>query len=135
MSYRVNLLGDGGDGEKIGIDFMADSTTDVQAEDESVAVIELTPQDALELAAQLGDAYGLHKRWIDAREDDPETPAPEVKAPSGLTVENYRLKILLDAGYELETAEGLAKNEAVDLREAQRLAEDAGPKLAAEILR
>lgn len=133
MAWRVNLLGDEGDGEKIGLDFTDDNGTSVHA-NEDAAVIEMSPEDGLELAAQLADVYGLHKRWLDARDRDPDTPVPEVRPVDGLTVESYRLHILLESGYDLETAEALAKNEAVDLHEAQRLAEQAGPRLAAEIL-
>ena len=49
-------------------------------------------------------------------------------------VESYRLHILLESGYALEDAERLAEDASVDLRRAEQLARDAGPKLAAQIL-
>jgi hypothetical protein len=52
-----------------------------------------------------------------------------------LDPEAWRLHVLLESGYDLATAERLAKDATVDLHKAEQLAKDAGPKLAAEILR
>jgi hypothetical protein len=127
VSFRVDLLGRSDDeSEKIGIVFIDEGTMDVAVGDDGrTAVIEMTAEDALELAAQLSDVYGLHKRWLDARERDPDAPMPELRKVIGLDVES---------GYDLPTAEKLAKDSSVDLRRAEQLARDAGPKLAAEIL-
>ncbi len=92
------------------------------------------PEYALELAASLADTYGLHRRWLDARDHHPDASMPESRAMTGLTVESYRLHVLLESGYALEDAERLATDGTVDLHEAERLAKDAGPALAAEIL-
>ena len=133
--HRVDLLGaSDGEPEKVGIVFTPDGMTDLAlGDDEQSAVIEMTPEAALELAAKLSDVYGLHRRWLDARERDPdvEMPAPRT---TGLEVESYRLHILLESGYDLETAEKVAKDSSVDLHKAEQLAKDAGPKLAGEIL-
>jgi hypothetical protein len=94
----------------------------------------MTSENALELAAQLSDVYALQRRWIDAREHDPDAPKPTPREMNGLTVESFRLHVLLESGYDLETAEKLAKDATVDLHKAEQLAKDAGPKLAAEIL-
>jgi hypothetical protein len=59
---------------------------------------------------------------------------PEARAMTGLDVESYRLHVLLESDYVLEDAERLAKDAAVDLHQAVRLARDAGPELAARIL-
>jgi hypothetical protein len=138
MSFRVDLLGRSDDEpEKIGIVFTEDGTTDLALDDDenpNAVVIEMTPEHALELAARLGDVYGLHKRWLDARERDPDAQMPESRKMTGLDVEWYQLHILLESGYDLETAEKLAKDSSVDLHGAEQLAKDAGPKLAAEIL-
>jgi hypothetical protein len=136
VSFRVDLLGRSDDeSEKIGIVFIDEGTMDVAVGDDGrTAVIEMTAEDALELAAQLSDVYGLHKRWLDARERDPDAPMPESRKVIGLDVESYRLHVLLESGYDLPTAEKLAKDSSVDLRRAEQLARDAGPKLAAEIL-
>ena len=136
MAFRVDLLGPWDDDpEKIGIVFTDEGTMDVAVgDDEQTAVVEMTPDDALELAAKLSDIYALARRWIDARERDPDAPIPTPRELNGLTVESYRLHVLLESGYDLATAEKLATNEAVDLHQAEQLAKDAGPKLAAEIL-
>jgi hypothetical protein len=138
MAFRVDLLGRSDDEpEKIGVVFTDDGTTDVALdndEDPNAVVIEMTPENALELAAQLSDVYGLHRRWLDARDRDPDAPMPTPREMNGLTVESFRLHVLLESGYDLETAEKLAKDTAVDLHKAEQLAKDAGPKLAGEIL-
>lgn len=138
MSFRVDLLGRSEDEpEKIGIVITEDGTTDVALDDDenpNAVVIEMMPEDALELAAKLSDVYGLHKRWLDARDRDPDARMPTPREMNGLDVESYRLHILLESGYDLATAEKLAKDATVDLHKAEQLAKDAGPKLAAEIL-
>ncbi|MEX1357900.1 MAG: hypothetical protein WD981_04700 [Gaiellaceae bacterium] len=40
----------------------------------------------------------------------------------------------MESGYDLATAEKLAKDSSVDLHKAEQLAKDAGPKLAGDIL-
>jgi hypothetical protein len=136
MAFRVDLLGrDGDEPEKIGIVFTDEGPLDVViGDDEKTAVIEMIPEAALELAAKLSDVYGLHKRWLDARDHDPVAQMPTPRAMNGLTIESYRLHVLLESGYELEVAERLARDATVDLHKAEQLAKDAGPKLAAEIL-
>jgi hypothetical protein len=131
MSFRVDLLGaDGDEPERIGVIF----TAEVAVTEEGAAAIELTPEDALELAARLSDMYALHRRWLDARSLDAGAPPQEHPPTCGLTVENYRLHILLKAGYAIDDAERLAKDARVDLRQAEKLANQAGPELAARIL-
>ena len=122
--WRVDLQGRQGDRpERIGIRFTAKGKS---------YTFDLAPEDALELAATIADTYGLHKRWIDAKELAPDGPEP--RRMTGLDVESFRLHIALEAGFDLETAEKLAKNREIDIRKAEKLARDAGPKLAAEIL-
>src|SRR5436190_20700072 len=102
MGFRVDLLGaDDSDGEreKIGIVFTNEGTDIAITDDEGAAVVELTPEDALELAARLADVYGLHKRWLDARERDPDAGMAEPRKLTGLDVASYRLHILLESGY------------------------------------
>jgi hypothetical protein len=133
---RVDLLGPSDDEpEKIGIVFTDEGSLDVAVgDDEKTAVVEMTPNDALELAAKLSDVYALHRRWLDARERDHDAPMPTSHQMNGLTVESYRLHVLLESGYELETAERLAKDSSVDMHKAEQLAKDSGPKLAGQIL-
>jgi len=133
--FRVDLLGAASDDEpeKIGIVF----EPGLGSEEDAVA-IDLTPEDALELAAKIADVYGLHKRWLDARESDPLAHVPEPLRRSeiiGLDVEGWRLRALLEAGYSLRDAERLARDKDVDLHCAMDLAQDAGLELALEILR
>jgi hypothetical protein len=138
MSFRVDLLGRSDDeGEKIGIVITEGGMIDVALDDDenpNAVVVEMTPEDALELAAQLSDVYALHKRWLDARDRDPDAPMPTPRELNGLTVESYRLHILLESGYDLEVAERLAKDSNIDLHKAEQLAKEAGPELAGEIL-
>ncbi len=134
LPFRVDLLGPGSsEPEKIGIVF----DPGIGSEEDAVA-IDLTPEDALELAAQISDAYGLHKRWVGTRESDPLAHAPEplLRAEvSGLDVEGWRLRTLLEAGYPLKDAERLARDKDIDLHRAVDLAQNAGLELALEILR
>jgi hypothetical protein len=135
MSFRVDLLGPSDDEpERIGLVFTDEGTTSVATTDEGAAAIELTPDNALELAARISDVYSLHKRWLDARDRDSDAAMPEASKLTGLDVDSYRLHVLLESGYDLEVAEQLAKESTVDLHRAARLAKDAGPKLAGEIL-
>jgi hypothetical protein len=131
--FRVDLLGPGSsEPEKIGLVF----DPGLGSEEESVA-IDLTPEDALELAARISDVYGLHKRWLDARESDPLASAPGLLRRTeviGLDVEGWRLRVLLEAGYPLRDAECLARDESIDLHQAEDLARDAGPETAMKIL-
>jgi hypothetical protein len=132
--FRVDLLGPGTDEEeKIGIVF----NPGLGSETEAVA-IDLTPEAALELAAKIADVYGLHKRWLHARESDPLAHVPEPlrrTEVTGLDPESWRLRQLLEAGYPLKDAERLARDKDIDLHRAVDLAQDAGLELALEILR
>lgn len=131
MSFRVDLVGRSDDEpERIGIIF----SEMFVSEDRDGAVIELSPEDALELAAQISDMYAVAARWFAARELHPDAEDEDApNASGGLDVESWRLKMLLDAGYELGAAERLARSP-VDLHAAVKLAQDAGPALAAAIL-
>jgi hypothetical protein len=127
-SARTRLVGAG----EIGIVF----DPGLGSEEDAVA-IDLTPEDALELAAKIADVYGLHRRWLDARESDPLAHAPEPLLRAqvvGLDVEGWQLRMLLEAGYRLRDAECLARDESIDLHQAEDLARDAGPETAMEIL-
>ncbi len=133
--FRVDLLGAASDDEpeKIGIVF----EPGLGSEEDAVA-IDLTPEDALELAAKIADVYGLHKRWLDARESDPLAHMPEPlrrTEVTGLDPESWRLRQLLEAGYPLRDAERLARDKDVDLHRAVDLAQNAGLELALQILR
>ncbi len=113
--FRVDLLGAASDDEpeKIGIVF----EPGLGSEEDAVA-IDLTPEDALELAAKIADVYGLHKRWLDARESDPLAHMPEPlrrTEVTGLDPESWWLRQLLEAGYPLRDAERLARDKDVDL--------------------
>jgi hypothetical protein len=55
------------------------------------------------------------------------------RLPESVAVEEWRMENLLAAGYELGAAERLSRSP-VDLHAAVKLAQDAGPRLAAEIL-
>jgi hypothetical protein len=133
--FRGDLLGPGSsEPEKIGIVFDRATTEDG---DLGAAAVDLTPKDALELAARISDVYGLHKRWLDVRERDPLAHAPEPLLRTqvvGLDVEGWRLRMLLEAGYPLRDAECLARDESIDLHQAEDLARDAGPETAMKIL-
>jgi hypothetical protein len=134
--FRVDLLGPGSsEPEKIGLVF--DRATTSENGDFGVAAVDLTPEDALELAARISDVYGLHKRWLDAREHDPLAYVPEPLRSTevvGLDVEGWRLRVLLKAGYPLRDAERLARDTSIDLHQAEDLARDAGPETAMRIL-
>jgi hypothetical protein len=132
--FRVDLLGAASDAEpeKIGIVF----DPGLGSEADAVA-IDLTPDDALELAAQISDVYALHNRWLDARERDALAHAPEPLRRTelfGLDPESWRLRQLLSAGYPLRDAERLARDSSIDLHQAEDLARDAGPEMAMMIL-
>ncbi len=132
--FRVDLIGVASDDEpeKIGIVF----DPGLGSEEDAVA-IDLTPEDALELAAKIADVYGLHKRWLDARESDPLAHVPEPlrrTEVTGLDPESWRLRQLLEAGYPLRDAERLASDTRIDLHRAEDLARDAGPETAMTIL-
>jgi hypothetical protein len=132
--FRVDLLGPGTDEEeKIGVVFDAGLGSSTEA-----VAIDLTPEEALELAARISDVYALHKRWVQTRQKDPLAHPPEPLLRTkviGLDVESWRLRQLLQAGYPLRDAERLARDKDVDLHRAVDLAQDAGLKLALEILR
>jgi hypothetical protein len=134
FSFRVDLLGPGTDEEeKIGVVFDAGLGSSTEA-----VAIDLSPEEALELAARISDVYALHKRWLHAREHDPLAHVPEPLRRTeiiGLDVEGWRLRALLEAGYSLRDAERLARDKDVDLHRAVDLAQDAGLELALEILR
>jgi hypothetical protein len=133
--FRVDLLGAASDAEpeKIGIVF----DPGLGSEADAVA-IDLTPDDALELAAQISDVYALHNRWLDARESDPLAHVPEplrrTEVTGLLDPESWRLRQLLAAGYPLRDAERLARDSSIDLHQAEDLARDAGPETAMRIL-
>jgi hypothetical protein len=135
VNFRIDLLdvgGDDGEPEKIGIVF-----TDVPGVEDGVVCVDLTPEDALELAARVSETFALHKRWLDARETDPLAPQPTPllrHQVTGLSPESWRLRELLSAGYALKDAEVLAKDQSIDLHKAVDLANDAGAAKAAEIL-
>jgi len=114
-----------GEGERIGIVFNGDS--------DRATYFSLAPEDALELAARLSDAYGLYRRWLAAQDRDPDDRLSDFRQ-TGLDPESWRLHVLLESGYDLDTAETVANDTTVDLHQAQQLAKDAGPKLASEIL-
>jgi hypothetical protein len=94
---------------------------------------DLDPEDALELAATIADYYGVHARYMDAKDLDVAAPAHEPRR-GVLDPVSYRLWSLLEAGYAAEVAEQLARNPEIDLHQAEQLAKDAGPELAAQIL-
>ena len=131
--FRVDLLGPGTDEEeKIGLVFNGGLGSETNA-----VAIDLTPEEALELAARISDVYALHKRWLHAREHDPLAHVPEPlrrTEVTGLDPESWRLRQLLEAGYPLRDAERLASDTRIDLHQAEDLARDAGPETAMTIL-
>jgi hypothetical protein len=134
VNFRVDLLGVGGDDneeEQIGLVF-----TGAVTPEDGVVAIDLMAEDALELAARISECFALHKRWLKARETDPLAPEPTplIREQYGLSVESYRLRALLEAGYALKHAELLAKDETIDLHRATDLAATAGAERAAAIL-
>jgi hypothetical protein len=137
MSFRVDIQGRTKDEpEKIGIIFENSSDVFVSNEDDDPtvrALVELSPDDALELAAQLFETHARTRGYLTAQDMDGDQPTTEEQRERGLTVESWRLRVLLEAGFALDDAERLAAGD-VDLRRAELLARDAGPKLAAEIL-
>jgi hypothetical protein len=131
--FRVDLLGPGTDEEeKIGLVFNGGLGSETNA-----VAIDLTPEEALELAARISDVYALHKRWVQTREQDPLAHPPEPLLRTkviGIDVEGWRLRQLLEAGYPLRDAERLARDSSIDLHQAEDLARDAGPETAMKIL-
>jgi hypothetical protein len=131
--FRVDLLGPGtGEEEKIGLVFNGGLGSETNA-----VAIDLTPEEALELAARISDVYALHKRWVQTREHDPLAHVPEPLRRTelfGLDPESWRLRQLLEAGYPLKDAERLARDTSIDLHQAEDLARNAGPETAMRIL-
>src|SRR4051794_8827515 len=115
MGFRVDLCGRSGDEpEKIGVVFDSGSTLVDDSGEQmlgTVAWVEMTPDEALELATQLFEMHARHRGYIDAPKPTPEEPeALAARKPGTLSVEDWRLLRLLDAGYSYELADWIARD-------------------------